>query len=321
MNTHMYRSAVVICSLLLLANISLAGIRIDTSSRESRVVLKTGTGNLFGTLTMPSTTRKVPVALIIAGSGPTDRDGNNPYMKNDCLKQLAEKLAERDIGSVRFDKRGIAESKDAAKQEADLRFEDYVNDAEQWINLLRKDDRFNEVVVIGHSEGSLIGMLAGHAAHKFVSIAGAGHSADKILKEQLKSQPKFVQDVSFPIIDTLKEGKLVQDVSPMLNALFRSSVQPYLISWFKYDPQQEIKKLRMPILILQGSNDLQVSVEDAKRLHAANPKSHLVILENVNHVLKPVTGDKQENMRAYNNRQLPIDESLVSNIVSFILPK
>ena len=299
-----------------------ANVAKDSSTViESQLVLKTKSGNIYGTLTTPADTKGVPIALIISGSGPSDRDGNNPFMKNDCLKQLAHQLAEHDIASLRYDKRGIGESKDAGKNEADLRFDDYVNDAKQWIELLSHENKYSKIIVIGHSEGSLIGMMAGRNADQFVSISGEGQPADKILKEQLSKQPQVVQDLSFPIIDTLKNGKLVDNVNPMLNALFRPSVQPYLISWFKYDPQEEIKRLKIPILILQGTNDLQVSVQDAERLHAANPNSKLVILDNMNHILKKVSGDRQENIASYTNRELPIDKELVENIASFVLTK
>lgn len=301
--------------------ISFASSGSDTLFSESQMVLKTNTGDIYGTLTLPVHADNIPVALIIAGSGPTDRDGNNPFMKNNSLLQLAHQLAENNIASLRYDKRGIAESKQAALNEANLRFEDYVNDAKQWIELLKKDKRFSQVVVIGHSEGSLIGMTAAAGADKFISIAGAGRPADQILKEQLAAQPQSVKDMSFPIIDSLKNGKLVVNVNPMLNALFRPSVQPYLISWFQYDPQQEIGKLKMPVLILQGTNDLQVTVDDANRLSAANPNSKLVLIENMNHIFKRVNADRQENIKTYSNPQLPIDKELVAAIVAFVKSK
>lgn len=262
---------------------------------------------------------KIPVALIIAGSGPTDRDGNNPMMKNNSLKILASELSKNGIATLRYDKRGIAESKAAGKSESDLRFDDYVNDAKGWIQLLKQDKRFSKVIVIGHSEGSLIGMLAGTTANKFISIAGAGQSADKILKEQLSSQPKEVQDLSFPMIDSLQNGKTIDNVPPILNSLFRPTVQPYMISWFKYDPQNEIKKLSIPTLILQGTNDIQVSVEDAKRLSNANPKAELVLIYNMNHIFRIIDGDRQINLATYSKGNLPIANELVKSITDFIL--
>ena len=296
-----------------------ASITKDTIFIESKITLQTKTGEIFGTLTTPEKFNKIPIALIIAGSGPTDRDGNNPMMKNNSLKILASELSKNGIATLRYDKRGIAESKGAGKSESDLRFDDYVNDAKEWIQLLKKDKRFSFVIVIGHSEGSLIGMIAGISADKFISIAGPGQSADKIIKEQLSSQPKIVQDLSFPIIDSLKSGKTIENIPPMLNSLFRPTIQPYIISWFKYDPQNEIKKLSIPTLVLQGTNDIQVSVEDAKRLSNANPKAKLVLINDMNHIFRIIVGDKQANVATYSKGDLPIANELVKSIKNFIL--
>lgn len=291
----------------------------DTTFLETPVTLQTKTGDLFGTLTSPEKASKIPVALIIAGSGPTDRDGNNPMMKNNSLKMLAHELSKKGIASLRYDKRGIAESKAAGKSEIDLRFEDYVKDAKEWIQLLKQNSRFSEVIIIGHSEGSLIGMMAATLANKFISVAGAGDAADQILKEQLRTQPKAVQDVSFPIIDSLKNGKTVNDVSPLFYSLFRPSVQPYIISWFKYDPQNEIKKLAIPVLVVQGTNDLQISIEDAQKLSSANPKAKLALIHNMNHIFRIVEGDRQANIATYGQSDLPIAHELVNSIADFIL--
>lgn len=295
-----------------------ASTNSDTTFVETKITLQTKTGEIFGTLTTPEKFDKIPVALIIAGSGPTDRDGNNPMMKNNSLKILASELSKNGIATLRYDKRGIAESKSAGKNEAEVRIDDLVTDAKEWIQLLKQDKRFSKVIVIGHSEGSLIGMLAGTNANKFISIAGAGQSADKILKEQLSSQPKEVQDLSFPIIDSLKNGKTIDNVPPMLNSLFRPTVQPYMISWFKYDPQNEIKKLAIPSLILQGTNDIQVSVEDAKRLSNANQKAELVLINDMNHILRIIEGDIQANIATYSKGDLPIASELVKSITTFI---
>jgi len=305
--------------LLLLNTTLLAAADYDTTFTETAVVLHTATGDITGTLTIPEHGKNIPVALLIAGSGPTDRNGNNPMMKNESLKLLAHGLASNNIASPRFDKRGIGESKAAFKNEADLRFEDYINDARAWIDTLKKDARFTKVIVVGHSEGSLIGMIAAlNKAHGFVSIAGAGQSADKTLKEQLAKQPAMVKDSSYPIIDSLVMGKTVQHVPAMLFALFRPSVQPYLISWFHYDPQTEIKKLTIPVLILQGTNDLQITVDDANLLAKSNTKAQLTLIKNMNHVFRIVEGDRKENLAAYITPTLPISEELVSTISTFV---
>ncbi|MCC6290361.1 MAG: alpha/beta hydrolase [Chitinophagaceae bacterium] len=304
--------------LIAFLNQSFAGNTHDTTFTETTIVLHTKTGDIFGTLTTPEKFRKIPVALIIAGSGPTDRNGNGPLIKTDTYKQIAVALAQQKIATLRYDKRGIAESIASMKNEADLRFDDYVNDAREWIQLIRQDKRFSDIIVIGHSEGSLIGMLASNAdVKKIVSISGAGQPVDKILREQFSTQLPFVRDAAYKILDSLKSGMMVKNVPPILQSVFRPSVQPYIISWFKYDPPVIIKNLKIPVLILQGSSDLQVKVEDATLLHAANPESELVILDSVNHVLKKVSS-REENIKSYNAITLPVDEKLIIAITTFI---
>ena len=287
--------------------------------KESPLVLKINVVEIFGTLTTPTTAKKFPVALLIAGSGPTDRDGNNAMMKNNSLKLLAEALAKNGIASLRYDKRGIGESKGAAVAESSLVFENYTEDVKSWINLLKQDKRFTQVIVIGHSEGSLIGMIAGAKADKFISIAGTGESADRLIKAQIASKSnKQLEDLTFPIIDSLRNGNQVKKVDPMLNSLFRASIQPYLISWFKYNPQTEIKKLTVPVLIIQGNNDLQVTVKDAELLSQGNKNAELLIVDKMNHVMKIIDGDNQANFESYNNETLPVSETMITKIVSFI---
>lgn len=292
--------------------------RRDSITSQTNIVLKTKTGDIFGTLLVADSSKKTPVALIIAGSGPTDRDGNNPRMKNNSLKMLAYALAQKGISSLRFDKRAIGESRHAGTNEADLRFDDYVHDAEAWIAQLKQDKRFNTIIVIGHSEGSLIGIIAAQHADKFISIAGAGRKASQILREQLSAQPDTIKQMIYPIIDSLDQGKTAAHVAPMLYTLFRPQIQPYLISWFKYDPLVELRKLNIPVLLLQGTADIQVKVDDAKNLSNAYDKAKLVIIENMNHVLKIVNGSTSENIASYNNPMLAISMELTDQIINFI---
>jgi uncharacterized protein len=291
-----------------------------TLKGQAELNLQTFTGTIYGTIQCPVTEKPGPVVLIIAGSGPTDRDGNNPKMQNNSLKMLADSLFAHGIASVRFDKRGIAASKDAGPDESDLRFDKYVEDACAWVRLLQKDQRFSKVIVAGHSEGSLIGMIATYKLHAdgFISIAGAGRSADLILKEQLAVQPDPIKRGCYATIDSLVAGKTVDDINPMLFNLFRPSIQPYLISWFKYDPLKEISKITVPILILQGTTDIQVSVEDAGLLGAAAPGAKISIIEGMNHIMKNAGQDRQENVATYTNPDLPVNVSLVTEIVNFL---
>ena len=293
----------------------------DSLYVEKIVSLTTPSGVIEGTLTVPDKFRKGPIVLIISGSGPTDRDGNSAMIigKNNSLLQLAHSLAKNNIASLRFDKRGIGKSSKALSSEYEIRFDNYVKDANNWVQFLKNDRRFTKIIIAGHSEGSLIGMIAAqHAVDQFISIAGAGFPANEILKTQLANLPENLKNESFSIIDSLTNGLLVNKTPAALNALFRKSVQPYLISWFHYNPQVEMSKLTIPTLIIQGDNDLQVTVKDAEALKKGKPNSVLFIIQTMNHVLKKVGADKTENIKSYSNPELPISEELVNQIVSFI---
>lgn len=288
---------------------------------DGSATLDTGTGKIEGTLLYPATSKKVPVVLIISGSGPTDRNGNNPMMTNNSLKMLAEGLSEKGIASLRYDKRGIAESKSAGPKESDLRFETYVDDAEGWVDWLEKDGRFSEICILGHSEGSLIGMIAARkkGVDKFISIAGPGSPAGEILRDQLKAQSPMAFELASPFIEKLENGETIEDVPQMLQMLFRPSVQPYMISWLKYDPRKEIAKLNKPVLILQGTTDIQVPVTEAEKLAEANKQAKMHTLEGMNHVLKESEMDMQKNAQTYNNPTLPLKKGLVDAIAKFVL--
>jgi alpha-beta hydrolase superfamily lysophospholipase len=243
-------------------------------------------------------------------------------MKNDSLKLLGQALAAKGIATLRYDKLGIAESAATASREEDLRFETYVQDAVQWITWLRRDPRFLRVGVIGHSEGSLIGMLAAKQVKvdALVSIAGAGRAAPALIREQLDAKlPSSLKARSNQILDELVAGRTVTDVPKDLMALYRPSVQPYLISWFRYDPIREIATLEMPVLIVQGTTDLQIPVEHAKRLAAAAKKGAKIrLIDGMNHVLKHATLPA-EQQAAYSDPSLPIEARAVEEIAAFLI--
>ena len=294
--------------------------RIDDTCLEDTVRLSTATGEISGSLLHPVIKKKIPVVLIIAGSGPTDRNGNNPRMKNNSLKYLAQDLCRNQIASLRYDKRGVGASSQAGINEIELRFEDYVRDAAGWILQLKQDGRFSEVIVVGHSEGSLVGMLASQQEKPsgYISIAGPSDPADKLIRAQLKNQPEEVKNYIFPILDSLLAGSTVDNVNTSYQALLRPSVQPYLISWFRYSPRIEIGKLSVPILIVHGSADIQVDPQNAFELLYSSKNVDLEIIQGMNHILKPSETDRQKNLATYNNPDLPVMDGLIRAIVTFI---
>lgn len=289
---------------------------------EEPVILQTQTGDIYGTLKVPDSKGPVPLSIIIAGSGPTDRNGNSVLSQNNTYRMLADELFYNGIASLCYDKRGIAESSQSLKNEADIRFDHYIDDVEQWIDLLSEDKRFSDITIIGHSEGSLIGMIAcenNPKVSKYISIAGMGVSFDVILKEQLKNQPQDLKETIYTNLDKLKRGETIPVVPPDLYSLFRPGVQPYMISIMKYDPQNEIAKLTIPAIIINGTTDIQVPVEHADMLANANPKIKKVIIENMNHLLKDCAStDIQEQNPTYHNGSIPLNKEIGKVITEFI---
>ena len=271
----------------------------------------------------PGAGPKVPVVLIIAGSGPTDRDGNSPMLKTDCLRKLAEDLSVQGIATLRYDKRGIGKSKAPGQKEEDLTFDTFIDDAASWIERLQRDKRFSRVIVAGHSEGSLLGMVAAAKTHAggYISIAGAGRPIDVILKEQLMANPNNPPDLikqAHVILDSLKQGHRVKQVNPMLISLFRPGIQPFMISWMRYDPAKTIRLLTCPVMIVQGTTDIQVSMTDAEALHAASPAATYFIAEGMNHVLRDAPADRAENVKVYFQPEKPLSAGLVPAIAGFV---
>ncbi len=292
-------------------------------STQQPVELETPTGTIHGTLLLPDGEGPFPVAVIIAGSGPTDRDGNSPILpgQNNSLRMLAEGLAERGVATVRYDKRGIAQSTPAGPQEADLRFDAYVDDAAAWIALLREDPRFSSVSFIGHSEGSLVGIMAAQIedVDALVSIAGAAQPLSEVLREQLRPQlPPNLWAESERILGALVGGDTVANVPSELFALYRPSVQPYLISVLPLDPSAEIARVDAPVMIVHGTTDIQVGADEARALHAARPDAELAIIDGMNHILKLVPADMAQQQASYSDANLPVAPEALEQVGEFL---
>ncbi len=288
-------------------------------------ILETKTGKLAGTMYLPNVAKKsLSLIIIQAGSGATDRNGNSlPFVKSNSYKLIAEAMAAKNIATLLVDKRGIADSKDAMKAEKDLRFDDYVTDLTDWVRFVKKDKRIKNIYLAGHSEGSLVAMLSAQKEKVtgYISIAGAGESIDKIIVWQYKQQAPKIALVIDSLFNRLKNNLPIDTVPKMLMSIFRPSVQPYIASWMKYDPAVEIKKLKIPILIIQGTTDIQVTVQQSENLKNAIPKAKYVLIPEMNHVLKEAPEDRQKNMETYGNENLPLHTELVNSLDNFIKNK
>lgn len=283
-------------------------------------------GPLAGTMLRGSSAQG-PVALIIPGSGPTDRDGNNPLgVRAASYRLLAQGLSDEGITTVRIDKRGMFGSAGAVPDGNAVTMTDYVTDTAAWTETVRAQTGASCIWLIGHSEGGLVALAAAHEVENLcglVLIATAGRLMGDVIKSQLRANPANAPllGAADAAIDELAAGRRV-DVSALpqpLAPLFNPAVQGFLISTFALDPAELASKTKLPILIVQGGKDIQVSMADAERLKAANPGAVLTILPDANHVLKDVAGDSSSaNLATYLAPDLPLAEGLVSVIAAFV---
>ncbi|MFN9086238.1 MAG: alpha/beta hydrolase [Gemmatimonadaceae bacterium] len=290
---------------------------------SEEVTVVTATGTLAGTLTRPDVGKVAPLVIIVAGSGPTDRNGNTVGMASgpESYRMLADSLAAHGIASLRYDKRGVAASRGATAAESQLRFEMYADDAAAWVRQYRSDPRFSRLVLLGHSEGSLLGMLAvqREPTDAFISVAGLARRADLVIREQLAGQlPPSLEAQSDSMFAHLARGDTVANTLPMLASLFRPSVQPYMISWFRYTGATEIAKLRGAVLIVQGRHDIQVAPTEADQLARARPTAQVLMVDGMNHMLKVTPASKSEQLRFYTDPTVPLAPELITGIVRFV---
>lgn len=293
------------------------------SQSEIELIVESDSATLSGTLLVPDKNPTKAVVLFFSGSGPTDRNGNTgAQYVNNSLKMVAEGLAESGIASLRFDKRGIGKSEFKGTEE-DLRFDDFVSDGMAWLDLLKSDDRFDRIFTLGHSQGSLVAALVARDqdVQKFVSVAGIGSVASDVIYTQLESQSPLMAAAAAPKLDSLKAGMIVTDPGPPLNTIFRKETQPFLISWFSYDPKEVCANLHKPILIVNGTTDIQVAVSEAEQLHKAVPESELFIVEGMNHVLKDAPAERMANIAVYSDSEKELSNGLIERLVKFLNAK
>lgn len=277
---------------------------------------------LHGTLLTPEA--PTAVAVILPGSGPTDRDGNSPMgVAASTYRLLAEGLAEQGIATVRIDKRGIAASAAAGLDETRLRFDDYAADARAWAAEAAARASLPCAWLIGHSEGALVALKAVEGGDDkvcgLVLLSGAGRPAGVVIREQLEAGlPEPLKTQAFAVLTQLEAGRTVADTPPALAALFRPSVQPYLISWLPLDPAALLAAYHGPVFIGQGTTDLQIGVTDAQALAAADPKATLKLWDGVNHLLKTAPADRAANMATYADPALPLAPGVAQDVAAFI---
>jgi pimeloyl-ACP methyl ester carboxylesterase len=301
----------------------LAAAALAAAPVTSQVTAPGPRGDLAGT--MIDAGKGAPLVLIIPGSGPTDRDGNNSIGQSGSYRLLAEALGKRGISTVRVDKRGMFGSKAAVADPNKVTIADYVSDVRSWIWKLRGEDVGRCVWLLGHSEGSTVALAAAQKPDGIcgvISVAGSGRKLGDTLRVQLRANPANAPllEPALSILDRLEKGRKVPDaeVPAALAPLFRTEVQNYLVDLLAQEPQKLAAALTVPLLIVQGETDLQTSAEDAKLLAAAQPKATLALLPGVNHVLKAAPADRAANIATYRDAALPIAPPVVEAVAEFV---
>lgn len=314
---------------ILLALLAASLATAATAGEETLRVARSW-GTMYGTLLAPDGGSDTAV-LLIAGSGPTDRDGNSGAgLAPNSYLLLARALEREGIASLRYDKRGVGASRFARPEEVrqeELRFEDFIEDAAAWIAPLRELG-FRRIVLAGHSEGALIALEVAAArpdeVAAVISLAGAGYPIDEILQAQLGRElisfnPGLLLRAQ-SIIAAIKAGKTAADIPPLLQQVFHPSVQPYLSSWMRYDPRESIRRVTQPVLILNGDNDIQIPADNAEALAAAQPAARKIIVKGMTHLLKTseITDPRQQKIAHYTDPSLPVSEELVGHMAAFV---
>jgi alpha-beta hydrolase superfamily lysophospholipase len=295
--------------------LSISVSAVNACAEESRITV----GSIDAVLTIPPGVGRPPIALLIAGSGSTDHDGNGPQIKPATLKKLSEQLLARNIATLRYDKRGAGGWKAELGRPEDFRFKDYVDDAVALVNYLRGSGKFSKVVLVGHSEGGLVAILTARRVpvDGLVLLATAARRQGDLLKAQLEKQ--LAPDMFAPIakaIDAIMAGQIVDPPPPGL--AIPPSMQPGIASAFTEDPIDPLRKIETPTLIVGGGRDHQVARLDFIALSAAAPAAKTLWLADMNHVLNDVS-DEADDLAAYSQSERPLDGTLIDSVSNFIL--
>jgi pimeloyl-ACP methyl ester carboxylesterase len=268
---------------------------------------------LAGTLCLPlfSEIQYVPGIVLVAGSGPTDRDGNNPLAPEpiDLLKDIALLLARNGIASLRYDKRGIGQSTprprgSLAEQEAFFAWDNFVGDVEAaHAELLRHDEiKPYATALLGHSEGGLLALaastaLAARKLHALVLAATPGRRLDEILRAQIArdAPPSLRLPTDRAIAAIVETGRVPANLPRELELLFPPYAGPFLKSLLSFDPASALAQSRIPCLLLQGAADRQVvPMADVQplidALRGRDVSGEAVVIAQVSHNLKTVSG-------------------------------
>lgn len=275
-----------------------------------------------GSLTLPRGIDKPTLLILDSDGNGVNRDGNQPDTDNDSMHQFAKALTSvYGIAVFRFDKRGAGKSGVMEVSSPELRFDEYVGDILAWIDYFERDARFGAMVVGGHGEGALSALLAAQkrSVTAYISLAGAAKPANEQLREQLNRTLRG-NDLAgaLRILEELEQGRKVPQIKTRYYRYFRPQIQDHLLSWFRYDPAALIAKIALPTLIIHGTEDLSLDTSHARILGAAQPAAKVVIIDNMNHLMKHTAGNFSNQAGAYKVPEVPLHPDFTPTVAEFI---
>ncbi len=274
-----------------------------------------------GTLVTPYSDSLSPLVIFVMDAGAINRDGNDRMSRNDTFKKLSHTLAKAGVATFSYDKR-LFKIDGLGIKESEVSFDHFIQDAQSTIEYFKKNGNYTKVIIAGHGQGSLVGMIAAQGmADGFISIGGNGIPIDKVIIDQIAKQAPGLDKSAAEAFKQLKEVGRATGYDPALSSIFGYNLQPFMKSWIQYDPSEEIAKLEIPILIIHGDKDIQVELSQAERLKQAAPNAEYVIIENMNHILKEIKGNRLENHKSYNESWRKIMPQVITSIVNFVKPE
>ena len=236
-------------------------------------------------------------------------------VKANYIQQFRESINKNEIAFFSYDKR--TSNKKNFKFLKETLFDDFANDAKKVVNYFKEDQRFSKIILVGHSQGSLVAMLASEKIDGYISLAGTPDPIDITISKQLSKQSAELAETATSYFKELKKTGDVKEVHPFLATIFSKQNLPFFLSWMQYNPKEELKKLNMPVLIVNGTKDIQVPIEDAKPLHISNKNIESIFIENMNHVLKDIQKE-EDNLSSYYSSEYPISKELIAVITAFV---
>lgn len=286
-------------------------------SAEEPFTINLGNAQVNGFLNIPEKVNKAPLIILVSGTHFFEKDLEGLGFEDNSFRQISEYLYKNGIACYRIEPSSLNIGSDI-----DIKFENYATTLKTCVDTFYLSKRFSKIIVAGTNDGALMGILTAIKNPKvngFVSLAGYGRVGDEVLKEKLSGPNELNNKVIYDFIDLLKKGDTLPDLPRSYLSVFKPSIQPFLISWFKINPANELKKTTCPVLIFNGTTDLKVKTKDYQLLCAAKPLAQKKVIKNMNHNFTNCDKlDRESQIKFCTNSSETMNKDFLLTLVNFI---